>query len=43
MADGPPPLGVQLLIENWQAKFESFGKNVHEGKVRLLRGVYTAV
>jgi SAM-dependent methyltransferase len=43
MADGPPPLSVDLLIPNGPPKFESYGRNITEGKVRLLRGVYTAV
>jgi MPBQ/MSBQ methyltransferase len=42
-AAGPPPLGMHLLVPNAPAKFESYDKNLREGKIRLLRGVYTAV
>lgn len=43
MKDGPPPLGVHVLVSDWQTKFGNFGQNLAEGKIRLIRGVYTAV
>jgi MPBQ/MSBQ methyltransferase len=41
-AQGPPPLGMHLIVPNAPAKFESYGRNLREGKIRLLRAVYTA-
>jgi MPBQ/MSBQ methyltransferase len=42
-AEGPPPLALHLIVPNAPAKFAGFSENLRAGKLRLLRGVYTAV
>jgi SAM-dependent methyltransferase len=41
--DGMPPVGMQLIVANIEEKMRNFTRNLEEGRVRLIRGVYTAV
>ena len=43
LKDGPPPLGVHLIVANLEEKFENYGRALEEGRIRLIRGVYAAV
>lgn len=42
-AAGPPPLGVHLIVPNAKAKFDAYSRNLAAGRIRLFRGVFTAV
>jgi SAM-dependent methyltransferase len=42
-ADGPPPLGLHLIVPDVKARVAGMTQNLDEGKIRVIRGVYRAV
>ncbi len=43
LRDGPPPLGLHLIVPNAKERFDNYSRNLAEGRIRLIRGVYAAV
>ena len=40
---GPPPLGLHLIVPDVQARVAGVTRNLDEGRIRVIRGVYRAV